>query len=61
MLTDYQRQELARLHQDEMDFIYEIACKYGMTKAEVHRLCCYMHIEYATLQKHELENNHVTH
>lgn len=59
MLTEYQRQELARLHKDEMDFVFELACKYSMTYSEVMRLCTYMRIEPAQLNKHTLENTNV--
>ena len=61
MLTDYQRQELARFHKDELDFLYEIASKYNMEKSEVQRLCFFMRIDPAHLMQHTLENSHVQH
>ena len=51
-MTEQDVKALQEIHQDHLNFLHELACKYGISMNEMQKLCYMTAINFHELQHH---------
>lgn len=54
-MTEEEVQIQKEWHKAELDFLHELACKYGISNQDMRRLCHYAHVNYIELQHNVIQ------
>lgn len=54
-MNEQEAQMLKLWHKEELDFLHELGCKYGISQQDMKRLCSYAHVSYFELQNNVIE------